>query len=272
MDLIKLAIADANTLLREGLKGIFAGESDLLVVGEAADGVEVADVVERTKPDVLLLDLKIPKREAVPILLELHQKNIPSKVLILSRFPEEESILDTARAGACGYVLNRTSSTTLIQVIRRIHKGEICVDRQLGCAETFLEFAHQMRTHHASRREDEISRALSKRERQILSLVAKGLANQEISERLLIRLSTVKVHLSHVFKKLSVNNRTQAVLFLLNAYQHELPTDLGLASGAGSDCLLDHGVFGDLAPGQPHQSSADLRLISANQSNSQTLS
>lgn len=227
MELIKVAIADANTLLREGLKRILAAERDLLVVGEAADEVEVAEVVERTKPDVLLLDLKIPNREAVPILLELSQKNIPTKVLILSLFPDKESILDTAKAGACGYALKRTSSTTLIQAIRRIYRGEIWADRQLDCAETFVEMARQTRTDDADGGEDEISRALSKRERELLGLVAKGLTNEQIRKTLFISLRTVKVHLNHVFNKLGVNNRTQAALFFVNAYSRELPGDVG---------------------------------------------
>jgi DNA-binding NarL/FixJ family response regulator len=252
MNLIKLVIADANTLLREGLKRILSAETDLLVVGEAANDVEVAQVVERTKPDVLLLDLKIPEGEAVPIIAALRQKNLPTRILILSGFSGRESILNTARAGACGCVLKQTPCTTLIQAIRSVHKGETWVDRQLGCAETFLGIARRLRIHNADGREDAISRALSKRERQILSHVARGLTNQEISERLLIRLSTVKVHLSHVFKKLSVNNRTQAVLFLLNANQYELPADLGLRieSGAPTNSLLNHRVFGDLSANQ----------------------
>lgn len=227
MELIKVAIADANTLLREGLKRILAAERDLLVVGEAADEVEVAEVVERTKPDVLLLDLKIPKQEAVPILLELNQKNIPAKVLILSLFPEEESILNTAKAGACGYALKRTSSTTLIQAIRRIHRGEIWADRQLSCAETFVEFARQAWSCDADEQENDVTKLLSKRELEILGLVAKGSTNEEIRKTLFISLRTVKVHLNHVFNKLGVNNRTQAALLFVNGYPHELPGQPG---------------------------------------------
>ena len=231
MDLIKVAIADANTLLREGLKRIFSAENDLLVVGEAADDDEVAEIVERTRPDVLVLGLKITKGEAVPILLELNQKNIPTKVLIFSLFPHEESILNTAKAGACGYILKRRSSDTLMEAIRRIHRGEIWVDRQLSCAETFLEFARQMRAHDAGGVENGIARPLSKRELEILGFVAKGLTNQEISNTLSIRLSTVKTHLYHAFKKLSVENRIQAVFLFLNAYQ-QLPGDLGLRANS----------------------------------------
>ena len=227
MDLIKVAIADANTLLREGLKRILAGESDLLVVGEAADNVEIADVVERTRPDVLLRDLKIPKREAVPVLLELKQKNLPTKVLILSLFPDKENILDTAKAGASGYALKSLPAATLIQAIRRVHRGEIWVDRQLNCAETFVEFARHMSTSEADQPENEIANRLSKRELEILGLVARGLTNEEIRKRLFISLRTVKIHLNHIFNKLNVTNRTQAALLFVNAYPHEIPGESG---------------------------------------------
>jgi len=216
---IKVAIADENTLLREGLKRIFSAESDLLVVGEAADEVEVAEVVERTKPDVLLLDLEIPKRGAVPILLELNQKNIAAKVLILSLFPEEEGILDTAKAGACGYALKRTSAATLIQAIRRIHRGEISADSQLNCAETFVELARQARPHDADEQENKVAKRLSKRELEILGLVAKGLRNEEIRKTLFVSLRTVKAHLNHIFHKVGVNNRTQAALLFVRMNQ-----------------------------------------------------
>jgi DNA-binding NarL/FixJ family response regulator len=270
MDVIKVAIADANTLLREGLKQIFAGENDLLVVGEAADEVGVAEIVERTKPDVLLLDLNVTEREAIPVLLELKQKSIPTKILILSLFPDNQRILNTAKAGACGCVLKRTSSRTLIEAIRSVHNEEIWVDRELSCAEAFLEAAHQTRTDHVNGREEKLSRALSRREREILSLVARGFTNLEISERLVIGLGTVASHLQRVFNKLSVNNRAQAVVSFLNAYQPELlgDTALGIKSGAVSNSLLNARVLGDLAPGKP-QRWAHLGQISASPSNSQ---
>ncbi len=227
MELIKVAIADPDTLLREGLKRIFAAERDLLVVGEAANEVEVAEVVEQTKPDVLLLDLKIPKREAVPILLELNRNNEPTKPLILSLLPDKEAILDTAKAGACGYALKGTSPATLMQAIRRIHSGEIWADKQLDCAKTFVQFARQSWTDNANGGEEAISRVLSKREQEILGLVARGLTNEEIRKTLFISLMTVKVHLNHIFNKLGVNNRTQAALFFVNAYPRVLPGEVG---------------------------------------------
>lgn len=224
--LIKVAIADANTLLREGLKKIFSAESDLLVVGHAGDDAQVADVVQRTSPDVLLLDLHIGKGGAVPVLLELNQKNTAPKVLILSLVSDEENILDAAKAGAQGYILKRESSKTLIEAIRRIFRGEIWVDRQLGCAEAFLEFARRTSPHDAKGDENQITKItklLSRRENEVLPLVAKGFTNREIGKTLFIDHRTVKAHLNHIFNKLDVRNRTQAALRFAEADTHESP-------------------------------------------------
>ena len=220
MTVIKVVIADANTLLREGLKRIFSAESDLLVVGEAENEFEVTEVVQRTKPDILLLDLNLPKRGAVPILIYLNENNLPAKAFILSLFPEKEDILDTAKAGACAYAPKRTSSATIIKAIRKVYSGEIWVDKQLNCADIFTEFARQRRKRDGTGLDDEIMGVLSKREFEILALVAKGLTNHQISQGLFISLRTVKVHLNHVFNKLRVSNRTQAALLLMHSYRN----------------------------------------------------
>lgn len=230
MKLIKVAIVEGNALMREGLKRVLAAESDLLVVGEAEDDDEVAHIVERTRPDVLLLDLETPKQKTVNILLELKLKSAATRVLILSRVPDPETILDTAKAGASGFCLKSALPSTLIQAIRRIHRGEIWVDRQLDCAETFVEIVRQTRVDDADRSESETS-VLSKRELEILTLVAKGLTNAEISKKLFVSPQTIKQHLHHVFQKLNISNRTQAARLFLQTHQNELAGDVGVKHG-----------------------------------------
>jgi DNA-binding NarL/FixJ family response regulator len=211
MELIKVAIADRNTLLREGLKQVLAAERDLCVVGETGDDDEV-HIVERTRPDVMLLGL-IPKRKTVQILLELKKKNLPTKVLILCSFPDQESIIDSAKAGARGYVvLNGLHPSTIISAIRRIHGGETWVDRHLSCSEIFAQFARETSVYDVNEGRGDVTTVLSKRELQIISLVANGLTNQEISKQLFVSPQTVKIHLNHIFQKLGVKNRTQAAL------------------------------------------------------------
>ncbi|MBI2210517.1 MAG: response regulator transcription factor [Deltaproteobacteria bacterium] len=120
---IKVVIADDHALLREGLKRILSLEKDVLVVGEASRGDEVSKVVDRTKPDVLLLDLKMPKGDVVQTLLEVGEKNSATKVLILTAFSEDENILNAAKSGAKGYVLKGVSSATLVQAIKTVYEG-----------------------------------------------------------------------------------------------------------------------------------------------------
>jgi DNA-binding NarL/FixJ family response regulator len=134
-------IADDHAPFREGLKSIFAFEKDVVVVGEAAQGDEVGAVIENTRPDVLLLDLKMPRAEAVQILAAVSQKNPATKVLVLTAFSEEENIVKVAKGGARGYVLKGVDSSTLIQAIKTVHGGDIWVDREILYAAAFEEIA-----------------------------------------------------------------------------------------------------------------------------------
>jgi DNA-binding NarL/FixJ family response regulator len=227
MDLIKVGIADPSILFREGLKRVLAPESDLLLVGEAKEETEATRIVQRTRPDVLLLDLMIPPRGAVPVLLELKQRSISSKVFVLCLPTDEDSVLETGKAGAHGYALKCILPRTLIQAVRRIHRGEIWADRQLGCAETFVKFACELRASNAADLEHQITKLLSKREIEILALVANGLTNDEISKKLFISVTTVKIHLNHIFGKLNVKNRLQAALVILQQCG-ELVREVGL--------------------------------------------
>jgi two-component system, NarL family, response regulator DegU len=225
----KLAIADANTLLREGLKRLLQDTEQLHFVGEAANDVETMELVDENKPDVLLLDLNIPKLEAIPILLAIKEQNLPTKVLILSQFPDEAKILNTAKAGARGYILKSVSSTTLGEAIGEVSRGRIWVDRQLGIADAFALVAHRAKTINKTGGEINPLDVLSRRELEILHLIAKGVTNEEIAKKLFISAPTVKTHASHIFRKLNVNNRTQAALLLMQArsrYGGDFPVDL----------------------------------------------
>lgn len=213
----KLAIADANTLLREGLKRLLIEAKDFLVVGEAANDVETMNLVEQARPDVLLLDLAIPKLEAVPILLAMKEQNLPTKVLILSQFPEESKILNGAKAGARGYILKSTSSATLAEAIQEVYRGTIWVDRHAVFADTFALLAHRANAGNETGAEVNPLDILTRKEVEILHLIARGLSNEEIGKKLLIRLGTVKAHLGNMFSKLNVKNRTQASLLLMQA-------------------------------------------------------
>lgn len=212
---IKVVIADDHTLFREGLKRILSLEKDVFVVGEASRGDEVARVVERCKPDVLLLDLRMPKGDVVQTLLEVHDKNPATRVLILTAFSEDENILNAAKGGAKGYVLKGVSSLTLLQAIKAVHGGGLWIDKELPSADAFEEIARAQSTAYEREPPNEAVKSLTKRELEILRLVAEGLTNEEIGKRIFISEKTVKTHLTNIFDKLKVNNRFKAALLIM---------------------------------------------------------
>ena len=213
----KVAIADVNTLLREGLKRLLPEMKDFIVVGEAADDVDTMEMVEQAKPDVLLLDLNIPKLEAVPILLAIKEQNLATEVVVLVLCPDESKILNCARAGARGYILKSTPFGTLAEAIREVSRHRVWVDRQVGCADTFALLAHRAKTSDEVGADVDPLDLLSRRELEILHQIARGIKNEEIAKKLFISVPTVKVHVTHIFRKLDVNNRTRAALLLMQA-------------------------------------------------------
>src|SRR2546428_2536237 len=134
-------IADDHTSFREGIRRILSLEKDILVVGEAARGDEVTKVVERAKPDILLLDVKMPKGDIVQTLLDVNEKNPATKVLILTAYSEDENILNAAKGGARGYVLKGIDFSTLLRAIKTVHGGGVWIDKELPAADAFEEIA-----------------------------------------------------------------------------------------------------------------------------------
>jgi RNA polymerase sigma factor (sigma-70 family) len=213
---IKVVIADDHALFRDGLRRILSMEKDILVVGEAANGDELAKIVERTKPDVLLLDLKMPKGDVVQNLLDVGARSPTTRVMILTAFADEENVLNAAKGGARGYVPKGVPSATLIQAIKIVQGGNSWIDKEIPSWETFEEIVRgQSESHEATPRMDESIKALTKREMEILKLVAEGLTNEEIGKKIFISEKTVKTHLTNIFDKLKVNNRFKAALMLM---------------------------------------------------------
>jgi two-component system response regulator DegU len=231
---IKVIIADDHALFREGLKRILSLEKDILVVGEASRGDEVARVVERTKPDILLLDLKMPKGDVVQTLLEVSEKNPSTRVLILTAFSEDENILNAAKGGAKGYLLKGISSSVLLQAMKTVHSGGLWVDKELPSADTFEEIAQSQAVRQKGEPANEALKNLTKREMEILRLVAEGLTNEEIGKKIYISEKTVKTHLTNIFDKLKVNNRFKAALLIMDrAEERETPGPKSGRSHAG---------------------------------------
>ena len=216
---IKVVVADDHTLFREGVKKILSLEKDILVVGEAARGDEVVKVVERSKPDVLLLDLRMPKGDVVQTLLDVKERSPATKVLILTAYAEDESIMNAAKGGARGYLLKGADFATLLQAIKKVHKGELWIDKEIPVADTFEEIALGQIDPVMAPQHDDAVESLTRRELEILRLVAEGMTNEEIGKKIFISEKTVKTHLTNIFDKLKVNNRFKAALMIMGQRQ-----------------------------------------------------
>jgi DNA-binding NarL/FixJ family response regulator len=212
---IKVMVADDHTLFRDGIKKILSLEKDILVVGEAARGDEVINVVERAKPDVLLLDIRMPKGDVVQTLLDVRERSPATKVMILTAYAEDESILNAAKGGARGYLLKGADFVTLLQAIKKVHSGGLWIDKEIPAAETFEEIAQNQIEPAMSAHHDEAVDSLTRRELEILRLVAEGMTNEEIGKKIFISEKTVKTHLTNIFDKLKVNNRFKAALMIM---------------------------------------------------------
>ena len=218
MSPIKAVIADDHALFRDGLRKLLALEKDILVVGEVSNGDEIGKVVERMKPDVMLLDLKMPKGDVVQNLLEIAAHSPATRVMILTAFADEENVLNAAKGGAKGYITKGVPSATLVQAIKIVYGGGIWIDKEIPSWEIFEEIAQaqaQSQMRDAAPQINDSIKALTKRELEILRLVAEGLTNEEIGKKIFISEKTVKTHLTNIFDKLKVNNRFKAALMLM---------------------------------------------------------
>src|SRR5436190_3229984 len=220
---IKVVVADDHTLFREGIRRILSLERDILVVGEASRGDEVTKVVERARPDVLLLDLKMPKGDLVQTLLEVNERNPATKIIVLTAYSEDENILNAAKGGARGYLLKGVDFPTLLQAIKAVHAGGLWIDKEMPSADVFQEIAHGQVNAAPEIKYDDSLDSLTKREKEILRLVAEGLTNEEIGKKIFISEKTVKTHLTNIFDKLKVNNRYKAELMIMGNRLIELP-------------------------------------------------
>ena len=227
MDPIKIVLADDHTLFREGLKRILARERDVLVTAEASRAAEVGPAVAEGKGDVLLLDLRMPGGEAVQTLLQLKENHPDTRTMILTAYEDADSIINTAKAGARGYVLKDVSPETLLQAVRSIHAGSVWIDKKLPRAGDFAAIAAAQSGAEPPGEKADGIQSLTRRELEVLTLLAEGLSNEEIAARTFISARTVKAHVSNIFAKLKVDNRVKAALAIL---RRGVPSSAPLAS------------------------------------------
>lgn len=205
MEPIKIIIADDHLMIREGLKQILEIDGDIVVIGQADDGYQCIDMVEQLNPDVILLDINMPKLNGIQTLEKLRAMKRKDRVLILTIHNEVEYLLRAIEIGVNGYVLKDSQSKVLRKAIFSIYNGDMYIEPSLT-----LAMKERMKLK-AAKTDD----FLSKREIDVLKLLAEGLFNKEIASRLEISEKTVKNHVSSIFKKIGVSDRTQAAVYAI---------------------------------------------------------
>jgi DNA-binding NarL/FixJ family response regulator len=213
--MIKVLLADDQTLIRQGIRLLLEIEADIQVVGQAADGLEVLQQVEATHPDVVLMDVRMPKMDGVEATRQLAARFPEVKVIILTTFEDDETVFEGLKAGARGYLLKDISSEEMAEAVRKVAAGEALIEPRITrkVLAEFSRLATATDSHSTSTsKTDSPAIALTEREREVLNALAQGLSNREIAEQLVITEGTVKNHVSSLIDKLGVRDRTQAIL------------------------------------------------------------
>jgi two-component system NarL family response regulator/two-component system response regulator DegU len=203
---ITVLIADDQTLFREGIKDLLDGEKTLQVVGEAGDGVEALRLVKKLKPNVILLDIKLPHMDGIEATRQIHRDCPSTNVLILSSYEDEAHVMEAIQAGANGYLSKMLPAAELVNALKAFANQGVMIPQPV--MSKLIEGLRQM----GGASSDASLVALTKAEIKVLALLGRGNSNKEVAATLQCSVKTVKNHLNSVFQKLEVSNRTEAVV------------------------------------------------------------
>ena len=205
--LLHVLVADDHSIVREGLRAVINAESDMEVVGEAADGAQAVQLALEAKPDIILMDLKMPRKGGVEAIREIRQADPKARILVLTSYSDEALVLSAIQAGALGYLLKETSADELPEAIRALYRGQPPVDPAVA-----RKLVLGVSQGHADK---PAGSELTEREVEVVKLIARGLANQAIADRLNVAERTVRFHVGNIMDKLNVENRTAVAVYAL---------------------------------------------------------
>ncbi|QSZ27900.1 response regulator transcription factor [Aceticella autotrophica] len=200
--MINILIADDHALIRQGLKKLIEMEKDMKVVAEVSNGEEAYKIARELMPDIILMDINMPRSNGIKAAKMLKEENSNTKIIFLTIYDDREYLIEAFKIGVEGYVLKDADSDELIKAIRIVKNGGIYIQPSLLNVIKNVE-------------KNDFKKDLTKREFEILSLIAKGYTNKDIAENLYLSEKTVKNHVYNIFKKLDVKDRTQAAIYLI---------------------------------------------------------
>lgn len=206
-ELIRIFITDDHAIVRSGIRALLATEPEIDVVGEAATGEQAISGVKEQQPDVVLMDLEMPGMDGIEAIQQIIGKNPGARILVLTSFATDERVFPAIKAGALGYLLKDAGPEALVQAIRQVHRGESSLHPKIA-RKLIEEMAHPAE-------HPPTADPLTAREVEVLQLVAQGMSNQEIADKLVIGEATVRSHVNSILRKLHLASRTQAALYAL---------------------------------------------------------
>jgi len=209
MEKIRVLLVDDQTMFRDGLKVLLRAEKDLEVIGEAGDGEEALQKAAELKPDVILMDLRMPVMDGATATRHLKSRHPECRVIVLTTFDEDAAVFDAMRSGAIGYLLKDAPTEKLYEAIRAAYRGESVLQPSVA-ARLVAQFSRLAES--APRWSQELVEPLSAREMDVLRLMVAGDTNREIAQKLVVAEGTVKNHVTSIFNKLDVTDRTKAVV------------------------------------------------------------
>ncbi len=206
-EVIRILVVDDHPVVRRGIRSLLAEEEGLEVVGEAANGKEALEQVEKLHPDVILMDLVMPEMSGVEAIQRITADHPEARILVMTSFAADDKVFPSIKAGALGYLLKDSDPEDLLRMIRQVYRGELSIHPTI--ARKVIQELNR------PAQEPLTPSPLTEREVEILQLLAQGVENKEIARRLVLREATVRTHVSNILSKLHLANRVQATLYAL---------------------------------------------------------